>query len=128
MPASRPLKYIFSFLLGIAVATGTLLILSANYTDYRRHAEIEYEIKQLQPLQQQLAGELANGGIRSTLSSIQRNHPHIQAVSQDGWILLTTPRFSQSVLLIPQQANGRTVWQPHYNDVDQIINSKPVCF
>ncbi|OAM31192.1 MULTISPECIES: hypothetical protein [Eikenella] len=128
MPASRKLQYALSFLLGATAATATLFILSAHYSDYRRRAEIQREIQLLQPLQTQLAQELATGGIRSNLPSIQRQHPAVRAVSRDGWILLATPRFGQSVLLIPQQQNGQTVWQPHYNDVDQVINNKALCF
>ena len=60
---------------------------------YRRTAEMKQEIQRIAPLQAQLAAELADGGIKSSLHTVRQDYPGVQAVSRDGWILLRTPRF-----------------------------------
>ena len=82
-----------AFCLGAITAVAALFLLSAQYSDYRRSAEIKQEIQRLAPLQEQLAAELADGGIKSSLQTVRQDYPIVQAVSRDGWILLRTPRF-----------------------------------
>ena len=117
-----------AFCLGAITAVAALFLLSAQYSDYRRTAEIKQEIQMLAPLQEQLAAELANGGIKSSLQTIQAAYPSVQAVSRDGWILLRTPRFGQEVVLIPQAEGNNIHWAAHYNDMDKAINGKALCF
>ena len=117
-----------AFCLGAITAVAVLFLLSAQYSDYRRTAEIKQEIQMLAPLQEQLAAELANGGIKSSLQTIQAAYPSVQAVSRDGWILLRTPRFGQEVVLIPQAEGNNIRWMVHYNDTDKVINGKALCF
>ena len=117
-----------AFCLGTITAVAALFLLSAQYSDYRRTAEIKQEIQMLAPLQEQLAAELANGGIKSSLQTIQAAYPSVQAVSRDGWILLRTPRFGQEVVLIPQAEGNNIRWMVHYNDTDKVINGKALCF
>ncbi len=117
-----------AFCLGAITAVAALFLLSAQYSDYRRTAEIKQEIQMLAPLQEQLAAELANGGIKSSLQTIQAAYPSVQAVSRDGWILLRTPRFGQEVVLIPQAEGNNIRWMVHYNDTDKVINGKALCF
>ena len=90
-----------AFCFGAITAVAALFLLSEQYSDYRRTAEIKQEIQMLAPLQEQLAAELANGGIKSSLQTVQAAYPSVQAVSRDGWILLRTPRFGQEAVLIP---------------------------
>ena len=117
-----------AFCLGAITAVAALLLLSAQYSDYRRTAEIKQEIQRLAPLQEQLAAELAGGGIKSSLHTVRQDYPGVQAVSRDGWILLRTPRFGQEAVLIPQ-AEGKDIrWTAHYNDTDKTINGKALCF
>ena len=117
-----------AFCLGAITAVAALFLLSAQYSDYRRSAEIKQEIQRLAPLQEQLAAELANGGIKSSLHTVQVAYPSVQAVSRDGWILLRTPRFGQEAMLIPQAEDNNIRWMVHYNDVDKAINGKALCF
>ena len=117
-----------AFCLGAITAVAALFLLSAQYSDYRRTAEIKQEIQMLAPLQEQLAAELANGGIKSSLQTIQAAYPSVQAVSRDGWILLRTPRFGEEVVLIPQAEGNNIRWMVHYNDTDKVINGKALCF
>ena len=117
-----------AFCLGAITAVAALFLLSAQYSDYRRTAEIKQEIQMLAPLQEQLAAELANGGIKSSLQTVQAAYPGVQAVSRDGWILLRTPRFGQEVVLIPQAEGNNIRWMVHYNDTDKVINGKALCF
>ena len=117
-----------AFCLGAITAVAALFLLSAQYSDYRRTAEIKQEIQMLAPLQEQLAAELANGGIKSSLQTIQAAYPSVQAVSRDGWILLRTPRFGQEAVLIPQVEGNNIRWTAHYNDMDKAINGKALCF
>ena len=117
-----------AFCLGAITAVAALFLLSAQYSDYRRTAEIKQEIQMLAPLQEQLAAELANGGIKSSLQTIQAAYPSVQAVSRDGWILLRTPRFGQEVVLIPQAEGNNIRWMVHCNDTDKVINGKALCF
>ena len=117
-----------AFCLGAITAVAALFLLSAQYSDYRRTAEIKQEIQMLAPLQEQLAAELANGGIKSSLQTIQAAYPSVQAVSRDGWILLRTPRFGQEVVLIPQAEGNNIRWMVHYNDTDKVINGNALCF
>ena len=86
-----------AFCLGAIAAVAALFLLSAQYSDYRRTAEIKQEIQRLA----QLAAELAGGSIKSSLHTVRQDYPGVQAVSSDGWILLRTPRFEQEVVLIP---------------------------
>ena len=117
-----------AFCLGAITAVAALFLLSAQYSDYRRTAEMKQELQMLAPLQEQLAAELANGGIKSSLQTVQAAYPSVQAVSRDGWILLRTPRFGQEVVLIPQGEGNNIRWAAHYNDTDKVINSKALCF
>ena len=117
-----------AFCLGSITAVAVLFLLSAQYSDYRRTAEIKQEIQMLAPLQEQLAAELANGGIKSSLQTVQAAYPGVQAVSRDGWILLRTPRFGQEAVLIPQTEGKNIRWTTHYNDTDKAINGKALCF
>ena len=116
-----------AFCLGAITAVAVLFLLSAQYSDYRRTAEIKQEIQRLAPLQAQLAAELA-GGIKSSLHTVRQDYPGVQAVSRDGWILLRTPRFGQEVVLIPQAEGKNIRWTAHYNDTDKAINGKALCF
>ena len=112
-----------------AIATVTaLFLLSVQYSDYRRTAEIKQEIQRLVPLQTQLAAELADGGIKSSLPTVRSAYQGVQAVSRDGWILLRTPRFGQEAVLIPQAEGNNIHWAAHYNDMDKAINGKALCF
>ena len=117
-----------AFCLGAIIAVAALFLLSTQYSDYRRTAEIKQEIQMLAPLQEQLAAELANGGIKSSLQTIQAGYPNVQAVSREGWILLRTPRFGQEVVLILQAEGDNIRWAAHYNDTDKVINGKALCF
>ena len=117
-----------AFCLGAITAVAALFLLSAQYSDYRRTAEMKQEIQLLAPLQEQLAAELANGGIKSSLQTIQAAYPSVQAVSSDGWILLHTARFGQEAVLIPQAEGNNIRWAAHYNDTDKVINGKALCF
>lgn len=119
---------ITAFCLGAIAAVATLFLLSAQYSDYRRSAEMKQEIQMLAPLQEQLAAELADGGIKSSLHTVRQAYPSVQAVSRDGWILLRTPRFGQEAELIPQAKGKNIRWAAHYNDTDQAINGKALCF
>ena len=124
-----PSKQTFAaFCFGAIAAFAALFLLSTQYSDYRRTAEMKQEIQRLAPLQEQLAAELANGGIKSSLHTVQVAYPSVQAVSRDGWILLRTPRFGQEVVLIPQAEGGNLRWTAHYNDTDKAINGKMLCF
>ena len=124
-----PSKQTFAaFCLGTITAVAALFLLSAQYSDYRRTIEIKQEIQRLAPLQERLAAELANGGIKSSLHTVQVAYPGVQAVSRDGWILLRTPRFGQEAVLIPQAEGKNIRWTAHYNDVDKAINGKALCF
>ena len=60
-----------AFCLGAITAVAALFLLSAQYSDYRRTAEIKQEIQRLAPLQTQLAAKLADGGIKSSLPTVQ---------------------------------------------------------
>ena len=117
-----------AFCLGAIAAVVALFLLSEQYSDYRRTAEIKQEIQMLAPLQAQLAAELANGGIKSSLQTVQAAYPGVQAVSRDGWILLRTPRFGQEAVLIPQSEGNNIRWTAHYNDTDKASNGKALCF
>ena len=117
-----------AFCLGAIAAVAALFLLSAQYSDYRRSAEMKQEIQRLAPLQEQLAAELADGGIKSSLHTVRQAYPSVQAMSRDGWILLRTPRFGQEVVLIPQAGGNNIRWMVHYNDVDKAINGKALCF
>ena len=91
-----PSKQTFAaFCFGAITAVAALFLLSAQYSDYRRSAEMKQEIQRLAPLQEQLAAELADGGIKSSLQTVRQDYPSVQSVSRDGWILLRTPRFGQ---------------------------------
>ena len=125
MLSKQPLA---AFCLGAITAVAALFLLSTQYSDYRRTAEIKQEIQMLVPLQEQLAAELANGGIKSSLQTIQAGYPSVQAVSREGWVLLRTPRFGQEVVLIPQAEGNNIRWTAHYNDTDKVINGKALCF
>ena len=125
MPSKQTLA---AFCLGAITAVAALFLLSAQYSDYRRTAEIKQEIQMLAPLQEQLAAELANGGIKSSLQTVQAAYPSVQAVSRDGWILLRTPRFGQEAVLTPQAEGNNIRWAAHYNDTDKAINGKALCF
>ena len=125
MLSKQPLA---AFCLGAITAVAALFLLSTQYSDYRRTAEIKQEIQMLVPLQEQLAAELANGGIKSSLQTIQAGYPSVQAVSREGWVLLRTPRFGQEVVLIPQAEGNNIRWAAHYNDMDKAINGKALCF
>ena len=117
-----------AFCLGAITAVAALFLLSAQYSGYRRSAEMKQEIQRLAPLQTQLAAELADGSIKSNLQTVRQDYPGVQAVSRDGWILLRTMRFGQEVVLIPQ-AEGQSIrWTAHYNDTDKAINGKALCF
>jgi len=74
------------------------------------------------------AAELADGGIKSSLPTVQAAYPSVQAVSRDGWILLRTMRFGQEAVLIPQAEGKNIRWTAHYNDTDKAINGKALCF
>ena len=117
-----------AFCLGAIAAVVALFLLSAQYSDYRCTAEIKQEIQRLTPLQERLAAELANGGIKSSLHTVWQDHRSVQAVSRDGWILLRTPRFGQEAVLIPQAEDKNIRWTAHYNDTDKAINGKALCF
>ena len=117
-----------AFCLGAITAVAALFLLSAQYSDYRRSAEIKQEIQRLAPLQEQLAAELADGGIKSSLQTVRQDYPIVQSVNRDGWILLRTPRFGQEVVLIPQAESKNIRWTAHYNDTDNAINGKALCF
>ena len=117
-----------AFCLGAITAVAALFLLSAQYSDYRRSAEMKQEIQRLAPLQEQLAAELADGGIKSSLQTVRQAYPGVQAVSRDGWILLRTPRFGQEAVLIPQAEGNNIRWMAHYNDTDKVINGKALCF
>lgn len=119
---------ITAFCFGAIAAVATLFLLSAQYSDYLRTAEIKQEIQRLAPLQEQLAAELADGGIKSSLHTVRQAYPSVQAVSRDGWILLRTPRFGQEAVLIPQAEGKNIRWTAHYNDTDKVINGKALCF
>ena len=122
-------KQIFAaFCLGAIAAVAALFLLSAQYSDYRRSAEMKQELQRLAPLQAQLAAELADGGIKSSLHTVRQDYPGVQAVSRDGWILLRTPRFGQEAVLIPQAEGKNIRWTAHYNDTDKAINGKALCF
>ena len=121
-------KTLAAFCLGAITAVAALFLFSTQYSDYRRTAEIKQEIQMLAPLQEQLAAELTDGGIKSSLQTIQAGYPSVQAVSRDGWILLRTPRFGQEVVLIPQAEGNNIRWAAHYNDTDKAINGKMLCF
>ena len=115
-----PSKQTFAaFCFGAITAVAALFLLSAQYSDYRRTAEMKQEIQRL---------ELADGGIKSSLHTVRQDYPGVQAVSRDGWILLRTPRFGQEVVLIPQAEGKNTRWTAHYNDTDKAINGKALCF
>ena len=117
-----------AFCFGAIAAFAALFLLSTQYSDYRRTAEMKQEIQRLAPLQEQLAAELADGGIKSSLQTVRQAYPGVQAVSRDGWILLRTPRFGQEAVLIPQTEGNNIRWMVHYNDVDKAINGKALCF
>ena len=117
-----------AFCLGAIIAVATLFLLSTQYSDYRHTVEIKQEIQRLAPLQEQLAAELADGGIKSSLHTVRQAYPSVQAMSRDGWILLRTPRFGQEVVLIPQAGGNNIRWMVHYHDVDKAINGKALCF
>lgn len=117
-----------AFCFGVITAVAALFLLSAQYSDYRRTAEMKQEIQMLAPLQEQLAAELADGGIKSSLHTVRQAYPGVQAVSRDGWILLRTPRFGQEAVLIPQAEGKNIRWEVHYNDTDKAINGKVLCF
>lgn len=117
-----------AFCLGAIAAVVALFLFSTQYSDYRRTTEIKQEIQRLAPLQEQLAAELADGGIKSSLQTVRQAYPGVQAVSRDGWILLRTPRFGQEAVLIPQTEGNNIRWMVHYNDVDKAINGKALCF
>ena len=124
-----PSKQIFAaFCLGAIAAVAALFLLSAQYSDYRHSAEMKQEIQRFAPLQAQLAAELADGGIKSSLQTVRQAYPGVQAVSRDGWILLCTPRFGQEAVLIPQVEGKNIRWTAHYNDTDKAINGKAICF
>ena len=124
-----PSKQTFAaFCLGAITAVAALFLLSAQYSDYRRTAEIKQEIQRLALLQAQLAAELADGDIKSSLHTVRQDYPGVQAVSRDGWILLRTPRFGQEAVLIPQAEGNNIRWTAHYNDTDKAINGKALCF
>lgn len=124
-----PTKQTFAaFCLGAIAAVAVLFLLSAQYSDYRRTIEIKQEIQRLAPLQERLAAELANGGIKSSLHTVRQAYPSVQAVSRDGWILLRTPRFGQEAVLIPQEEDKNIRWTAHYNDTDKVSNGKALCF
>ena len=124
-----PSKQTFAaFCFGAITAVAALFLLSAQYSDYRRTAEIKQEIQRLAPLQAQLAAELADGGIKSSLHTVRQAYPIVQVVSRHGWILLRTPRFEQEVVLIPQAEGNNIRWTAHYNDTDKAINGKALCF
>ena len=117
-----------AFCFGAITAVAALFLLSAQYSDYRRTAEMKQEIQRLVPLQEQLAAELADDGIKSSMHTVLQDYPGVQAVSRDGWILLRTPRFGQGAVLI-LQAEGKDIrWSAHYNDTDKVINGKVLCF
>lgn len=121
-----PSKQTFAaFCFGAIAAVATLFLLSAQYSDYRRSAEMKQEIQMLAPLQEQLAAELADGGIKSSLHTVRQAYP---SVSRDGWILLRTPRFGQEAMLIPQSEGDNIRCAVHYNDTDKAINGKSLCF
>ena len=117
-----------AFCLGAIAAVAALLLLSAQYSDYRRTAEMKQEIQRIAPLQAQLAAELAGGGIKSSLHTVRQDYSGVQAVNRDGWILLRTPRFGQEAVLIPQVEGNNIRWTAHYNDMDKAINGKALCF
>ena len=117
-----------AFCLGAIAAVVALFLFSTQYSDYRRTTEIKQEIQRLAPLQEQLAAELADGGIKSSLHTVRQDYPGVQAVSRDGWILLRTPRFGQEAVLIPQAEGKNIRWTAHYNDTDKAINGKALCF
>ncbi len=117
-----------AFCLGAIAAVAALFLFSTQYSDYRRTAEIKQEIQRLAPLQEQLAAELTDGGIKSSLHTVRQAYPSVQAVSRDGWILLRTPRFGQEAVLIPQIEGDNIRWTAHYNDTDKAINGKALCF
>ncbi|MGF6148427.1 Uncharacterised protein [Kingella potus] len=126
MPAKA--KYLLFFLLGSLSTAAALAVLSANYSDYRRRAEISIETARLRPLQERIAAELeARGQTSAAADGIRRSYPAVAAVSRDGWLLLHTPRYGQSVLLVPQRENGRIVWRAHFNDTDAAANGKFLC-
>ena len=81
MPSKRTIA---AFCLGAITALAALFLLSAQYSDYRRSAEMKQEIQRLAPLQAQLAAELADGSIRSSLHTVRQDYPGVQAVSRDG--------------------------------------------
>ena len=117
-----------AFCFGAITAVAALFLLSAQYSDYRRSTEMKQEIQRLAPLQEQLAAELADGGIKSSLQTVRQDYPSVQSVSRDGWILLRTPRFGQEAVLI-SQAEGQSIrWEVHYSDTDKAINGKVLCF
>lgn len=71
-----PSKQTFAaFCLGAITALAALFLLSAQYSDYRRSAEMKQEIQRLAPLQAQLAAELADGGISAGLSGRAGREP-----------------------------------------------------
>ena len=117
-----------AFCFGAITAVAALFLLSAQYSDYRRSTEMKQEIQRLAPLQEQLAAELADGGIKSSLQTVRQDYPSVQSVSRDGWILLRTPRFGQEAVLIPQAEGNNIRWAVHYNDTDKAINGKVLCF
>ena len=124
-----PSKQTFAaFCLGAITAVAVLFLLSAQYSDYRRSAEIKQEIQLLAPLQEQLAAELADGGIKSSMHTGRQAYPIVQSENRDGWILLRTPRFGQEAMLIPQVEGNNIRWTAHYNDMDKAINGKALCF
>ena len=117
-----------AFCLGAITAVAALFLLSAQYSDYQLSTEMKQELQRLAPLQAQLAAELADGGIKSSLHTVRQAYPGVQAVSRDGWILLRTPRFGQEVVLIPRAEGKNIRWAAHYNDTDKAINGKTLCF
>ena len=117
-----------AFCLGAITAVAALFLLSAQYSDYQHSAEMKQELQRLAPLQVQLAAELADGGIKSSLHTVRQAYPGVQAVSRDGWILLRTPRFWQEAALTPQAEGNNIRWAAHYNDTDKAINGKALCF
>ncbi len=117
-----------AFCLGAITAVAALFLLSAQYSDYQHSAEMKQELQRLAPLQAQLAAELADGGIKSSLHTVRQAYPGVQSVSRDGWILLRTPHLGQEAVLIPQAEGKNIRWTAHYNDTDKTINSKALCF
>ena len=124
-----PSKQTFAaFCLGAITALASLFLLSAQYSDYRCTAEMKQEIQRIAPLQEQLAAELADGSIKSSLQTVRQAYPGVQAVNRDGWILLRTLHFGQEAVLIPQAEGKNIRWTAHYNDTDKVSNGKALCF